>query len=280
MNGGAEPSSRKLLGLFNKAACQTYKVIPKSLSRMSKMNQEVEREWLLLGEPPMSPGVPLATSTNIQPLDAESTILSDPSTSDIECIAKVEQQSDTESTTDIDAIVAEYEQTLKVTAAGPSEIVRIPSPGSWWIAIIMVIFIFISTLGTVIGMMHSAKEVYIACIVLALIAAVALLILPRYQCSSSHPSAIICSIAILCCGTMFGTILSNCWGPIIFWITAALLLFIRCDRYMCFCLENHYQRHRRSSDMREVLVPNVAHKVNIPTLPHGELLQDRIMAHR
>lgn len=278
INGTSEPNSHKILGLFNKAASQTYNAIPKSLSRMSKLNQEVEREWLLLGEPPLSPKVPTVENNNPVP-DIESTILSDPSTSDIECIAKPEQESDSDSTTDIDGIVAEYEQTLKVTAAGPIETIRIPSSGSWWIASVMVLFIILSTCGAIIGIRHATKEVYISSIVILLLAAIVLLFLPRYKCSGSHPSPFTSSITLLIAGTMFGTILGNCWGPLLFWTTSALLLYIRCDRFMCICLDNHRHRHR-SSEMREALVPEGTQKLNIPSLPHGEFLQNRVMAHR
>lgn len=286
MNSTAENGSRRLLGLFNKAASQTYNVIPKSLSRISKLNQEVEREWLLLGEPPMSPKVPpQATEQLAESNSVESTMLSDPSTSDIECIAKAEKQSDSESTTDIDAIVAEYEQTLTVTAAGPVETIRLPTSASWFISLAMIACIFLGTCGMVIGVHHNSKELYVPGLVIVILATSALTMLPRYQCSSSHPSSIVCSVTIVSSGIIFGTVLGSCWGPVIFWSTAAILLYIRCDRLMCVCLDNHYHHHRRQSDMREVLVPDggcsgYAHKVNVPALPHGEFLQARVMGHR
>lgn len=280
VNGTTTQNTNKLLGLFNKAANQTYNVIPKSLSRISKLNQEVEREWLLLGEPPLSPKT--TTDATTEPMhDIESTILSDPSTSDIECIGKPAEQSDSDSTTDIDAIVAEYEQALKVTATGTMNTVRIPSAGSWWIAIVLIFIILSATLAVVIGIWHAIREIYIGCLVMVLIAAGALLFLPRYQCSSSHPSSFICVIAILSTGIMFGTILNSCWGPIIFWITAAILLYVRCDRYMCICIDNHYHRHQHRDDMREALVAGGGGpQINVTTLPHCEVLQDRIRAHR
>lgn len=77
--------------------------------KKTKRDGELEREWLLLGEPPQSPRV----ATVAEP-DAESSILSDPPISDVDCIAK-ENGSDSESTTDIDAIVDEYRQKVKVS---------------------------------------------------------------------------------------------------------------------------------------------------------------------
>lgn len=104
-----KPSSslRKSIWNFNKPKAI---VIPTSKSRHKKIQQdeELEREWLLLGEP-QSPRVIVNA-----PDDIESSILSDQPASDIECI---DQQiiSDSESSTDIDAIVDEYRQKIKVS---------------------------------------------------------------------------------------------------------------------------------------------------------------------
>lgn len=89
---------------------KSISIIPtsKSMLKKTKRDAELEREWLLLGEPPQSPRV----ATVAEP-DAESSILSDPPISDVDCIAK-ENGSDSESTTDIDAIVDEYRQKVKV----------------------------------------------------------------------------------------------------------------------------------------------------------------------
>lgn len=75
--------------------------------KKTKRDEELEREWLLLGEP-QSPRVAVSTE-----VDAESSILSDPPMSDIDCIAK-ENATDSDSSTDIDAIVDEYRQKVKV----------------------------------------------------------------------------------------------------------------------------------------------------------------------
>lgn len=74
--------------------------------KKSKHDEELEREWLLLGEP-QSPRV-----TVTEP-DAESSILSDQPVSDIECIDR-QIITESDSSTDIDAIVDEYRQKIKV----------------------------------------------------------------------------------------------------------------------------------------------------------------------
>lgn len=83
--------------------------LPKSKSKINKnkRDEELEREWLLLGEPPSSPRATVCDH------DAESSILSDGDPP--ECS---HQKPDTESdsSTDIDAIVDEYRQKVKVTS--------------------------------------------------------------------------------------------------------------------------------------------------------------------
>lgn len=109
MDVSQKPSTslRKSIWSFNKPKAI---VIPTSKSRIKKIQQdeELEREWLLLGEP-QSPRVIVNA-----PDDIESSILSDQPASDIECI---DQQivTDSESSTDIDAIVDEYRQKVKVS---------------------------------------------------------------------------------------------------------------------------------------------------------------------
>lgn len=101
-------SSRRSIWCFNKPKAIA---IPTSKSRLKKIqDEELEREWLLLGEP-QSPRV------IVNAPDAESSILSDQPTSDIECIDR-QIITETESSTDIDAIVDEYRQKVKVVTHG------------------------------------------------------------------------------------------------------------------------------------------------------------------
>jgi hypothetical protein len=106
----------------------------------------MEKEWLLLGEP-SSP----VNRSDQQPLNAESSILSDVTTSDTECIVKVDQ-SDSESEEDIDSIVEEVQQKLKVSTAGLKETnLKIPSMGSWRIAMLCILSVLMSGAGAAIS---------------------------------------------------------------------------------------------------------------------------------
>jgi hypothetical protein len=121
--------------------------LSKSISKHGKnaQKEEVEKEWLLLGEP-SSP----VNRADQEPMNAESSILSD-ATSDTDCIVKAEQ-SDSESEEDIDSIVEEFQQKVKVSTAGLRETnLKIPSMGSWRISMLCMFSVFMSGVGAAIS---------------------------------------------------------------------------------------------------------------------------------
>lgn len=112
------------------------------------VGEEMEKEWLLLeGEPgsPRTVDPPMA--------DQESCILSDPS--DAECIVKADN-SDSDST-DIDAIVDEYRQKVKVSTAGLKELtnLKVPSINSWRTSVACILLILC---GVSVGLAGSIYE--------------------------------------------------------------------------------------------------------------------------
>lgn len=139
--------SRRILRCLSKPSIVS---IPKPKPRTKKRNEEMEREWLLLGEP--------ASPRNTLILDDEqdtSTLTITPtgpenaSNQDVEALQSpisndlIQSSSDTDSSTDIDAAVDEYRQKVEVTTSGPSEkILRIPSMESWRLSIVLIILYF------------------------------------------------------------------------------------------------------------------------------------------
>jgi hypothetical protein len=122
--------------------------LSKSISKHGKhaQKEEVEKEWLLLGEP-SSP----VNRADQEPMNAESSILSD-ATSDTDCIVKAEALSDSESEEDIDSIVEEFQQKVKVSTAGLRETnLKIPSMASWRISMLCMFLIFMSGVGAAIS---------------------------------------------------------------------------------------------------------------------------------
>lgn len=138
---------RRSLWFFNKSlpSVSTQNLsMSKSKSKINK-GEEVEREWLLLGEPPSSP-----QNRSVESPIEESSILSDPQ-SDIDCIAKIDG-SESDSSTDIDAIVDEYRQKVKVSTAGLRDNnLRVPSIGSWRLTMLCVLMIIGGSVSAAVG---------------------------------------------------------------------------------------------------------------------------------
>lgn len=64
---------KRTLMVFKRQAPNTNQIVPKSKFKKKQNNEELEREWLLLGEPPSSPRTVVHNDNH----DAESSILSD-----------------------------------------------------------------------------------------------------------------------------------------------------------------------------------------------------------
>lgn len=107
--------------------------LSKSISKLNKSGkkEEMEKEWLLLGEP-SSP----VNRSDQEPVNAESAILSD---TDTDCIVKAENSDSDTSEEDIDSIVEEFQQKVKVSTAGLRETnLKVPSMGSWRLAMLCI----------------------------------------------------------------------------------------------------------------------------------------------
>lgn len=137
----------------------TPKLVVSSRAKRNKHNnEEVEREWLLLGEPQS----PRSTVIFDDVQDTSSLSLAiaavDRSHNDAESACspdathKETSSVDSDSSTDIDAIVDEYRQKVKVTSAGTKEkILRLPSDESWKVSIVCVTVTCIAAMVAVIG---------------------------------------------------------------------------------------------------------------------------------
>lgn len=110
-------------------------------------NSELEKEWLLLGEPssPINRSTGAAADDDQENRNEESSIFSDDA-HDTDCIVKAEN-SDSDSEEDIDSIVEEYQQKVKVTTAGlkDSTHLKVPSIGSWRISLFCLFCVVVSS---------------------------------------------------------------------------------------------------------------------------------------
>ncbi|XP_050087751.1 high affinity cationic amino acid transporter 1 isoform X2 [Anopheles aquasalis] len=199
-------------------------------------NEENEREWLLLGEP-SSPKDPHSKA----PCIVESSVLSD-QISDIECItlAKPENMDTEDSSTDIDAIVDEYKQKVKISTAGPLDrkSARVPTANSWYLAIIFIVMIVLGCVITAAGLMLLEKIVIIVGLNVSLISGIVLWLFPRYsQANTARPSLITCIVTLLASCILFASSVTLSWPALLLWFLVGFLLFIRCDTWCCLCLE-------------------------------------------
>lgn len=130
---------KKTIWFFNKDST-AISTKPKPKVNKSGNSEELEREWLLLGEPP-SPKV----TDNSQ--DVESIL------SDLDVTDKIEN-TDSDSSTDIDAIVDEYRQKIKVSTAGPMDNnLRVPSLTTWRIGLFGLLFVVAGVFSVSIGIL-------------------------------------------------------------------------------------------------------------------------------
>lgn len=128
--------------------------LSKSINKLNqKHSKKEENEWLLLNEP--SSPVVRNNSQFEEECNAESSILSDTTASDIDCIMKAEQldsETSEEEEEDIDSIVEEFQQKIKISTAGLKDTtLRIPSVNSWRMCLLCLIIMMVACITACIG---------------------------------------------------------------------------------------------------------------------------------
>lgn len=130
----------------NKAPSISTANLSKSISKLngkSNCNGEMEKEWLLLGEPSSPINRTSLGDDELENVNVESSIFID--SADIDCIVKAEN-SDSDSEEDVDSVVEEYQQKVKVTTAGlKSQDLKVPGIGSWRISLFCLFCIVVSS---------------------------------------------------------------------------------------------------------------------------------------
>ncbi|XP_058453329.1 probable cationic amino acid transporter [Malaya genurostris] len=266
--------SKKSVWFFRKPSTTSlaHHMLSSKHPSRNTVHEEHEREWLLLGEP-SSPKV-LET-----PPDIESTVLSD-QISDIECIALAKPEnteSDEDSSTDIDAIVDEYRQKVKVSAAGPldSNTLRLPTVTSWRFTMLLIAIIMIGSALTSTGLIAWETNTIIIGVNLVFISSAILMLFPRYdQVTSTSPAILTCSITLLGSTVLFSASFMLSWPALLLWFIAGLFLFIRCDTWCCLCLERP-----SSSQTLIASVSGTRTTIRVPRPPKGSIIPARIAGH-
>ncbi|XP_062548877.1 solute carrier family 7 member 14 [Armigeres subalbatus] len=255
------------------AASIAHHVLQTNRANKNGPREEHEREWLLLGEPP-SPKAPDSPPNNV-----ESTVLSD-QVSDIECIALAKPEntdSDEESSTDIDAIVDEYRQKVKVSAAGPldNNTLRLPTASSWKLTVLFIGFIVTGSVLTSTGLMLWETNTIIVGVNLVFIPSAILMLFPKYdQTTSTTPATLICTITLLGSTILYSASFLQSWPALLLWFLAGLFLFIRCDTWCCLCLERP-----PSTQTLIASVSGTRTTIRVPRPPKGSIIPSRIAGH-
>lgn len=195
---------------------------------------EMEREWLLLGEPPMSP--PSVRNENEFIIDTKLI-----GTEEIAAGEEQEHDLSDESSTDIDAIVHEYMEKVRVTTGGPLEanVLRIPSASSWRLALFLM-FILLCAVSLLDLGIYQQSVPYLVTGAVAIVVITGLLVwLPKHVNQKQDEFQNVLISVITLCGAlvlMMAT-LSQSWPALLFWLVAGLSLIIRCDQWCCPCLD-------------------------------------------
>lgn len=202
---------------------------------------EMEREWLLLGEPqsprldrPGNSGVDmLANQTKTESVILDTELLGD-SQDQVD-----NNQDESESSTDIDAIVDEYREKVRVTGNDPLSLLRIPSTSSWRVTLILIgvllCGVFILDLGILQGIV-----VYTAIgIALVSLTISALYLTPKHanQKQMEYQHVAVSAITLAASLTLCVSTLSQSWPALLFWLISGVALIIRCDSWCCPCLD-------------------------------------------
>lgn len=253
--------------------------LSKSLNKLNKTEKKEEREWLLLE--PSSP-----TVRQDEELNAESSILSDATASDVDCIVKAEQlcsESSDEEDEDIDSIVEEFQQKLKVTTAGLKDTnLKIPSTTSWRCSLLCILAIIMASILGGIACSYENVILFIVSLITLLIVNLVILWIPTYTYAFATPSAFTCSSCIYTCSIFLAFITFDSWCAVVFWFVSGIVLalqsLVKCDILCCLCLDYPRDESQTAIVMEEHLVTNGSHQatIHLRNAPKGMSMINRV----
>ncbi|XP_059617061.1 probable cationic amino acid transporter [Phlebotomus argentipes] len=256
-------STSRRLWCFRRASTVAANVT-KSRLQKKPQDEELEREWLLLGEPPS----PRCLEHPERNEDAESSILSDEGD---------QAQVSEDSTTDIDAIVDEYRQKVKVSMAGPMDKnQKTPSITSWRASLIGILCILCGTASVIVGVIYQDVIFLSSGLAGGFFANILLFCLPRHNLQHGQVSSLTATLSLILSCVLLTATLDHSWAALVFWITAGFIFCIRCDTWCCLCLD------RTTISAHSHIIPNVSAKLDNlrQRSVNGIHLPGRIPAHR
>lgn len=244
-------SGRSILGVKVANMSAAKKPAPKK-----KPKKELEKEWLLLGEPTS----PCPTR---QPTDVESAMQSSSKPVPLNFVyPEIVEISDSDTSTDIDAIVDEYRQKIRITTSGLIDIsTRVPSVFSWRFALCIICVAIFGTVSFASNSMqqNSHGEIIFGCGTMLLSSMLSLF--PRHKTGNICLNPVFCCGTLLTSGVLFGACSYYSWPAIVFWVIAGLMLLLRCDNWCCSCFEHS------GGTIQEQLIPSDAPKTTTIHIP-------------
>lgn len=246
--------SASIRKLWNMTKSETNPVnFPKKRKRKVPKNplehEEMEREWLLLGEP-QSPRLDrvMGTGDDIQPVDNESEIVDTQLIGEETVIDQLvvagedEEEEEEDESTDIDAIVDEYREKVRVTTGGPLEanvLLRIPSASSWRFALFLICMLFCAVSLLDLGIYQCSLPYLITGAVGIIAITLVLHCTPKHANQKQKEYQNVGVTVITLCGSLILMVstLSQSWPALLFWLVSGLSLIIRCDLWCCPCLD-------------------------------------------
>lgn len=238
---------------------------------------------MLLKDEPSSPSVRLPNHDD-EEMNAESSILSDATASDVDCIAKVEQLVSDESSEeeDIDSIVEEFQQKLKVSTAGLKDTnLKIPSSNSWRISLICIILLIFVCILAGVGCSYENLILSISSFVLILILNLIIPWIPKYTYSFATPSTFTCTFCLYFSSVLLAFITFDSWCAIIFWLVSGLILaiqsLIKCDLLCCLCLD--YPRDDAQIIVEEHIMANGIPNIHVRNSSKGMSVINHLQRH-
>lgn len=200
---------------------------------------EMEKEWLLLGESQLSPG-----GVNVDSVDQTTSPHVDCAIVDTNLIGPIVAGQDDDSvgsSTDIDAIVEEYREKVRVTTGGPMEgkVLRMPSTTSWKGTLLVIIILFGGVSLLNLGIHTYSLKYRWAGIVIITVMTIALEGFPKHVSHKPNEYQPVFMSVITITGALILEIatLKQCWPALLFWLFSGLALIIRCDLWCCSCLD-------------------------------------------
>lgn len=210
--------------------------------------EEMEREWLLLGEP-QSPRMDRAI--NGEGLDegmksegeiVDTRLIGEGSVIDrLEGEVADDEEDESSSSTDIDAIVHEYMEKVRVTSGGPLEanVLRIPSASSWRLTLFLICLLLCAVSLLDLGIYQWSLPYLVTGFLAILIITLLLVCTPKHVNQKQEEYQHVTISVVTLCGSLILTVstLSQSWPALLFWFTSGLALIIRCDLWCCPCLD-------------------------------------------